>query len=157
MRYPQILICDAGEQLEVELRELAARHRWMLRRVHQARALKAALRERRPSVVCLAADPSDEQSLELITLSECRTFYPDVPFLVCSPVKLPEPDRVHWSAAVLDLGARFVLFPPIIRPVLEDLVQGMMRSQFPVSHTILAGEAGANPPIDLASGEFEEP
>jgi len=41
-------------------------------------------------------------------------------------VKLPDAERAAWTAALLDLGARYVLFPPLTRPVLEDAVSGLM-------------------------------
>lgn len=155
MRYPQILILDTGEAIETELRELAARQRWMLRSVQQTRALRSALQEMRPSVVCLNVDPSDEQVALLTVLSECQFDFPQVPFLVISSKKLPEPQRSHWAAAALDLGARFVLFPPLIRSVLEDLVRGMMTEQFFGPPGQRTTDASSPQPIDLATGEYE--
>ena len=34
--------------------------------------------------------------------------------------------RAVWTATAFDLGARFVLFPPLTRPVLEELAGGLM-------------------------------
>jgi hypothetical protein len=34
--------------------------------------------------------------------------------------------RAQLSALAFDLGARYVLFPPLQQPVIEDLVSGLM-------------------------------
>ncbi|MCZ2340200.1 MAG: hypothetical protein LC104_00205 [Bacteroidales bacterium] len=155
MRYPQILVCDTGEFVEAELRELAARQRWMLRHVQQTRALHKALQEWRPSVVCLVVDPTDASASALTTLSECLSCFPDVPFLVISTRKVPELQRCYWTAAVLDLGARAVLYPPIVRSVLEDWVRGLMVEQFPDAERRSLDALSNTQPIDLATGEYE--
>lgn len=127
MRYPRIVVYADHDHIEAELRPLAAEHRWLLHGVRQARAMASAVLEARPTVAVVEADPSDETAAALELLCESRLVRPDVPILVVSPVKLSELDRTYWSAAVLDLGATFVLYPPLDRSVLEDLVSNMMR------------------------------
>jgi hypothetical protein len=62
--------------------------------------------------------------MELI--AEMHNRWPDVPVVAVSDVKLPETERAAWTAALFDLGARYVLFPPLTKVVLEDVVSGLM-------------------------------
>ena len=63
---------------------------------------------------------------ELARAVVLRRERPDVPVVAVSDVKLNDADRVAWTAALFDLGARYVLFPPLTKPVLEDVVSGLM-------------------------------
>ena len=77
-------------------------------------------------MLVVQADPTaaDPGPLGLVA-TVCR-LAPDVPTVAVSDVKLGDADRAAWAAAVADLGARVVLFPPLTRPVLEDAVGGLM-------------------------------
>ena len=136
MRYPQIIVYADHDRLEAEVRTLAAEHRWLLRPVRQARALASAVRDLRPTVVLLEADPADNSATGLELLCETHLARPDVPVVVVSPRKLPLPDRTYWSAAVMDIGAAFVVFPPLERSVLEDLTANMMRKASTVAESV---------------------
>jgi hypothetical protein len=47
--------------------------------------------------------------------------------VLVSDVKMDGADqRAQLSALAFDLGARYVLFPPLQQPVIEDLVAGLM-------------------------------
>lgn len=129
MKYPQIVVYADHDRLEAELRPLASEHRWLLQWVQQARAFASAVRVARPTVAVVEADPSDETATALALVHDTRLARPDVAILVVSLRKLSEPERTHWSAAALDLGAAFVVYPPLDRSVLEDLVSKMMSSQ----------------------------
>ena len=77
-------------------------------------------------------------------------FAPDVAVVVLSDVKLADDDRAAWTAGVLDLGARYVLFPPLQRPVLEDLVGGLMTA---TQRRTIGATAGT---IDLADEQYKD-
>jgi hypothetical protein len=52
---------------------------------------------------------------------------PDCPVVLVSDVKMEGAEqRAQLSALAMDLGARYVLFPPLQTPVVEDLVAGLM-------------------------------
>jgi chemotaxis response regulator CheB len=52
---------------------------------------------------------------------------PDCPVVLVSDVKMEGAEqRAQLSALAMDLGARYVLFPPLQTPVIEDLVAGLM-------------------------------
>jgi len=51
---------------------------------------------------------------------------PETPIVIVSDTKVPEVERAEWAARWFDLGARFVMFPPLTRAILEDAVVGLM-------------------------------
>jgi len=126
MRHPQVVVFAFDEWLGKQLRELAAEARWLVREARQAAACRALLRDPRPTVLLLQADPDDDRAAALALLADVHRAAPDVAAVVVSDVKLSEEDRTAWTAAALDLGARYVLFPPLSRPVIEDVVSGLM-------------------------------
>src|SRR5262245_46678033 len=126
MRYAQVVILAFDEWLGKQLRELAAEARWRLREVRQRAAALALIRDSRPTVLIVQADPHDEKAPAFALLADAHRTCPDVAAVVVCDVKLSEADRVTWAATALDLGARYVLFPPLARPVLEDVVSGLM-------------------------------
>ncbi|MBL8866514.1 MAG: hypothetical protein JNK93_13220 [Planctomycetia bacterium] len=67
-----------------------------------------------------------------------------------------EADRAAWTATILDLGARFVLFPPLTRPVLEDLAGGLMGVQLERAGREAPAPRPADPVIDLAEEGLAE-
>jgi DNA-binding NarL/FixJ family response regulator len=126
MRFPQIVVSGPDDWVANQLAELAADHRWLIRSVRRPAAALEPVREPRPTVLLVQADPTSEDIASLELVADAHRFVPDVPIVVISDVKVPESDRAGWVAAVLDLGARAVMFPPLSRPVLEDVVGGLM-------------------------------
>jgi hypothetical protein len=149
MRHPQVVILAFDEWLEKQFRELAAESRWLVREVRQPGACRALVRDPRPTVLLLQADPLDERAAALALLADVHRERPDVAAVVVSDAKLNEDDRVAWTAAALDLGGRYVLFPPLSRPILEDVVSGLMAAV--IRRTIPDRDSGAPAEaIDLA-------
>lgn len=130
MRAPRIVILGLDDWLAKQLRPLAEEHRWLLSDYRQLNAARAALGNR-PTVLVLQVDPHADQSPGLALLAEVHHALPDVAAVVISDGKLPDDDRARWTAAAFDLGAAFVLFPPLTGPVLEDLVGGLMAALLP--------------------------
>lgn len=145
MRHPQLVILDPKEKESEAARllgELAAEHRWL---VHQPKKIDTALslaREPRPTVVIVRIVPSDEGSENFGFITEVHRLCPDVPVIAISDVKMPDADRIAWTATILDLGARYVLFPPVTKPVLEDTASGLMAA----SVRRVVGEEAPPPP-----------
>ena len=69
---------------------------------------------------------ADDKPAALKLIADVRRTCADVPVVAVSDVKLNDADRVAWTAALFDLGARYALFPPLTKPVLEDVVSGLM-------------------------------
>lgn len=130
MRAPRIVILGLDDWLAKQLRPLAEEHRWLLGDYRQPNAARAALGDR-PTVLLLQVDPHADHSPGLALLAEVHHAFPDVAIVVISDGKLPDDDRARWTAVAFDLGAAFVLFPPLTGPVLEDLVGGLMAALLP--------------------------
>lgn len=126
MKYPQLVVCGPDDWVANQLGELTAEHRWLVRPVRRPPAALELAREGRPTVLLVQADPTADDAGPLELVADAHRLAPDAPAVVVSDVKLPEADRAGWVAAALDLGARVVLFPPLTRPVLEDVVGGLM-------------------------------
>jgi hypothetical protein len=130
MRLPQIVVLGFDEWIAKQLRAHAAEHRWLLHDVRQVNAVRTLLDDR-ATILLLQVDPHAESSPGLSLLLELQTSHPDVAVVVVSDGKLPDDDRARWTGGVFDLGAAYVLFPPLTGPVLEDLVGGLMTVLMP--------------------------
>jgi hypothetical protein len=126
MKAPQLVVYDADGWIAKQLRELAMARQWLVREARQAGAAKGHLTDGRPTVLFAAVDPHKSPPEGLKLIADVHRAYPDVAVVAVSDAKLPEDDRAAWAATALDLGARCVLFPPLTRPVLEDLAAGLL-------------------------------
>lgn len=126
MRAPTLVILEADGWVARQLADLAAEGGWLVRPARAADPAAALVRERRPCVLFVRAELDDAAPGPLRLVAEVAREFPDVPVVVVSDVKLNDADRVQWAAALYDLGARLVLFPPLTRPVLEDAASGLM-------------------------------
>ena len=126
MKHPQLVILGFDEWLAKQLREDAASNGWILRDVRQATAFLAQAREPRPTVTLIQTDPHRPPADSLGVVAELHRLAPDAATVVVSDVKLPEDDRTAWTAAALDVGARYVLFPPLERTMLSELASSLM-------------------------------
>jgi hypothetical protein len=82
--------------------------------------------DRGPCVLVVQVELAEDKPGPLRMIAEMCRDRPDVPVVAVSDVKMNDADRVAWTAALFDLGARYVLFPPLTKPVLEDVVSGLM-------------------------------
>lgn len=126
MRYPQVVILEADDWIARQVRELAAENRWLLKQPRQIDHALSLARESRPTVLLVQFEPLADQPGPLALIADTHRLAPDVPAVAVSDVKLPDAERAAWTASLLDLGARHVLFPPFAKPVLEDVVSGLM-------------------------------
>lgn len=149
MRYPQVVVCASDDWTVNQLRPQAVEHRWLLRSVRQLAAARDLALEPRPTVLLVQADPAAERPDALRLVADIHRLRPDVATVVLSDVKLSEDDRAAWAAGVYDLGARYVLFPPLTRPVLEDLVGGLMAATV---RRVLGQDVPAVAPVSAPPG-----
>jgi hypothetical protein len=126
MRAPQLLVVEADGWIARHLGDLAAESAWLVRDTRGAEAALALVRERRPCVMIVQVELAEDKPAPLRLIADACRVCPDVPVVAVSDVKLSDADRVAWTAALFDLGARYVLFPPLTKPVLEDVVSGLM-------------------------------
>ena len=152
MRFPQVVVCAGDDWPAGQLRELAAEHRWLVRDVRSPGAARDLIRDPRPTVLLVHADPTAEHVDALKLVAEAHSTAPDVATIVLSTAKLPDDQRIAWAAAAFDLGARAVLFPPFTRSVLEDLVGGLMTATI---RRVIGETPAKDDVIDLADGAYE--
>jgi hypothetical protein len=156
MKSPQIIILEFDGWLAKQLRELVGESRWLVQQTRSSDTAMSLVRNRRPAILIVQVEPGEDKPGPLELIANVHRLAPDVPVLAVSDVKLPDAERAAWTAALLDLGARYVLFPPLMKPVLEDVVSGLMAGAI----RILAGDAPftshrGEPIIDLAEGGAE--
>jgi hypothetical protein len=131
-----------------QLAELAAENRWTVRPVRTPSAALTYARQRRPTLVFVHVEPGADDPAAVALVADVHRVAPDAAVVAVSDMKLTEADRAAWTAVLFDLGARYVLFPPLSKPVLEDVAIGLMAA------------AGGAPPqpgevIDLADEDDE--
>jgi hypothetical protein len=142
MKAPQLVAFEADGWIAKQLRELAGARKWLVREARQAGAAAGHLADNRPTVLFILVDPHKAPPDGLAFVADTHRTRPDVATVVVSDAKLSEDERAIWSATALDLGARFVLFPPLTRPVLEELAEGLLTA------AIRRTGGTASPPTD---------
>jgi len=126
---PQLVLLDPDGTVGRHLADTAAEHRWLVRPAKTLAAAREWAIDRRPTVAFLTFSPADPAAVELV--ADLHRAAPDTAVVAVSDEKLTEPDRAAWTAVLMDLGARYVLFPPLTKPVLEDLASGLMPGAAP--------------------------
>lgn len=126
MRQPQLVIFDADDWIARQLAELTGEARWLVREPKAGDTTLSLARERRPTVLFVRVEPAEDKSDAFALIADVHRLCPDVPVVAVSDVKLPDADRTAWTAVLFDLGARYVLFPPLSKSVLEDVASGLM-------------------------------
>jgi DNA-binding NarL/FixJ family response regulator len=119
VRHPQLLIYRGDERLATVLEPRAAAERWTLRKPRDAAECLEALPRAAPAVLVLRVGRDLED--ELTALSTVHQNYPDASIIVTGDSEQSALAGIAW-----DLGARFVLFPPLSRDLLPDVVAGFM-------------------------------
>jgi hypothetical protein len=126
MRAPQLVVLEHDGWIARHLGDLAAEGAWLVRGVRGPDAVRTLVRERGPCVLIVQVELAEDKPAALRLIADVHHTRSDVSILAVSDVKLSDADRIAWTAALFDLGARYVLFPPLTKPVLEDVVSGLM-------------------------------
>jgi hypothetical protein len=119
MRRAQVVVCETDGRLGALLRETAAARGWWLREVRHAARILGLVRQGLAGVVVLKAGRDLEQ--EFAVLERIHRQFPDTAAVVVGDADQPALAGLAW-----DLGARFVLFPPLVREQLPEVVSGLM-------------------------------
>ena len=126
MRFPQIVIRESEGWVARQLHEAAEEHRWLVREPRTLTETRTLVREPRPTLLVLQVEPASEDPAPFALIADVNQRNPDVATIVVSDTKLPDAERVAWTAVLFDLGASFVLFPPLSKSVLEDAATGLL-------------------------------
>ncbi len=119
MRYPQLLICESDGRLARLLEQPAESRHWSLRQPRRPEACLRLLRRGGPSVLLLKLghDPIPELTL----LERVAWLYPETRTIVVGDTEQAALTDLAW-----DLGAAYVLFPPLPQEWLVDLITGLL-------------------------------
>jgi hypothetical protein len=126
VKHPRVIVLELDGWLAKQLRELAGESRWLIRAARSIDTALSLARERSPAVLLVQFEPAEDKFAPLALIADVHRLAPDVPVVAVADSKLPDVERAGWTAAILDLGARYVLFPPLTKPVLEDVVSALM-------------------------------
>jgi DNA-binding NtrC family response regulator len=120
MQRAQVIVCEPDGRLAELLRDSAGQRRWWLREVRQAKSILEALSAGGVLVLKVGRDLENELGL----LEKVSWLYPDVPTVVVGDTENPPLAELAW-----DLGARLVLFPPLPRAYLPEVIAGLMQTE----------------------------
>ena len=119
MRHPQLLVYEGDGRLAALLRPLAEQHRWLLREPRQAGACVRLLARGGPGALVIKAGRDLERELTL--LERVRWLCPGSAVVLVGDADHPRLAGLAW-----DLGAAYVLLPPLPRESLPEIVAGLM-------------------------------
>jgi hypothetical protein len=119
MRYPQLLVYDGDGRLAALLRPLAEQRRWSLREPRQPGACLRLLGRAGPNLLVLRAGRDLERELTL--LDRVSWLHPET-----ATVLVADSDHPRLAGLAWDLGAAYVLMPPLPRDSLPEVVAALM-------------------------------
>jgi hypothetical protein len=119
MRQAQVVVCETDGRLAELLRERAVAAGWWLRELRHPARVAGVLRQGGAAVVVLKTGRDLER--EFAVLERIGRRFPETATVVVGDAEQPALAGLAW-----DLGARFVLFPPLPREQLPDIVAGLM-------------------------------
>jgi hypothetical protein len=147
MKRPSLVLRSLDDWAEQQLQPLAETQQWKLVNLQRLPAWAGAFDPFEPMVGLLQTNLTDDHGADIAALVEVAKRCPMLPVVVLSDVKLPEDDRVLWTALLLDCGASLVLYPPLTRAMLEEAALGLMQERL--------GTLRLTTPIDLAMEPVE--
>jgi DNA-binding NtrC family response regulator len=143
MRYPQIVIYENNGWIAGQIADFAAERKWLVRESRQIDTCLQLLREARLSVLLLKLERQLFEEMKLV--QQVHQLVPRCPVVVVSDVKMESAEqRLNFAGLAYDLGAAYVLFPPLTAVILEDLVSGLLGAAI---NTIDGEQACENSPL----------
>src|SRR5271167_759900 len=136
MRHPQVVVYETDGRLAQLLRERVRACRWALREPRQREVCLGLLREGHPTVFVLKAGSKLEAELGI--LERVHALLPDARTVVVGDLQ-----NVTLADLAWDLGASFVLFPPLQHEWLPEIVVRLMEAV--IASGKADGELGAEP------------
>ena len=124
MRYPQVLVYERDGQLAALLKAgLEERKlKWVLREPRDPAGCLRLLARGGPAVVVVKLGRDLERELTL--LDRVAALHPDLRSVVVG-----DADHVGLAGTAWDLGAAYVLLPPLSRTMLPEIVVGLMGTE----------------------------
>jgi hypothetical protein len=119
VRHPQLLLYQADTRLAALLEPVAEAARWRLRKPGDLIECLEVLQRGGPDVLVIRLGRDLEG--ELVTVERVCRLVPEAAVVVVG-----EADHAALASLARDLGARFVLFPPMSLDLLPGVVTGLM-------------------------------
>lgn len=127
MRYPQIVVIANDPWLAKQVQRLAQENSWLVREARHPQSCLALIDEPRISLVLLQLADHLPASFQLIV--DVHRTNPATPIVVVCDQKMESAtQREQLTCLAFDLGASYVLFPPLQQPVIEDISAGLMNA-----------------------------
>ncbi len=119
MHHPQILVFEPDTRLAALLRPLAEERRWVLREPRQVGPCLQLLRHGGPGVLVIRVGRDLER--EFVLLERVAWLSP-----ATGKIVVGDADQTWLAGLAWDLGADYVLLPPLGRERLGEVVAGLM-------------------------------
>jgi DNA-binding response OmpR family regulator len=119
MRQPQVVVYEGDGKLAALLQSLVEERNWLLREPRKPQACLSLLRQGGPTVLVLKVGRDLER--DLTVLERTTWLRPQT-----ATVVVGDTDHAALAGLGWDLGAAYVLMPPLPRELLPDLVAGLM-------------------------------
>lgn len=124
MRHPRVVVYETDGRLAATLREVCQARGWALREPRRLRTCLGLFQAGGPAVLVLKL--GTDLVREFTLLDRLRWLSPTALAVVVSDTDQPAVTALAW-----DLGAHFVLAPPLPRHLLPDVVERLMASEMP--------------------------
>ncbi len=122
MQQPQVLVYGIEGRLAEQLHELGEQRRLWIREVKHLKACRSLLRTARPAVLVIRLGRDVEKELAL--LSHVHDLFPET-----ATVVLGDADNAALAGLAWDLGASYVLLPPMPAEALPGIIVTILSSQ----------------------------
>jgi len=121
MRYPQVLVYETDGRLARLLRRGGKPRAWSLREPRGLESCLRLLRHDEPTVLVIKLGKDLIRELQL--LERVTWLFPDTAAVVVMHTADPALARLAW-----ELGAGFVVLPPLVPQEFLDVITGLMKS-----------------------------
>ena len=136
MRYPQVLVYEADGKLAAFLREAMREQRWSLREPRSLEGCLRLLRRAGPNVMILKL--GKDLVREMTLLERVHRLFPETGIFAVGDAANTAIESLAW-----ELGAQFVLFPPLPRQELIHAITGFLKpATRPVPEIVPDGDPG---------------
>jgi hypothetical protein len=119
MHHPQLLIYESDGRVAAQLRPVAEAQNWVVREPRQLAPCVRLLHRGGPGVLVIKVGRHLER--EFLLLERVAWLFPDT-----GRVVVGDAEHVWLAGLAWDLGASFVLLPPMFREQLPEIVAGLM-------------------------------
>jgi DNA-binding response OmpR family regulator len=137
MRYPQVLVYESDGKLAAFLRDATREQRWSLREPRSLEGCLRLLRRGGPNLLIIKL--GKDLVREMTILDQVHWLFPATAVFLVGDAENASVEALAW-----ELGAQFVLFPPIPR---QELIHAMASFLKPVTKP----ESGVLTDLDLES------